>query len=184
MTSDVDAWLARGTDETVLWHGHPRTTSALPAVVAGVVIALVGLAVVGSGGRPALLFAVPLGVVVAVWGYLRVVNTEFAVTDRALYRKTGIRSRHVTRVALRRVQNSAFRQGIAGSVFGYGTIAVEAAGGGSIRFNDVVDPAAVRALIERETDVDEIPGRLDQWETVLSETRALRRALESTGRLP
>jgi uncharacterized membrane protein YdbT with pleckstrin-like domain len=182
MTADVDVWMARGTDETVLWHGHPRMASALPAVVVGLLVGLVGVGIVLTDGQPASLLLVPLGAVVAAWGYLRVVNTEFVVTDRALYRKTGIRSRSVARIALRRVQNSAFRQGLFGSLFGYGTIDVDAAGGGSIRFDSVVDAAAVRSLVEREADGDEIPGSVPQWEAVLAEVRSVRATVESTTR--
>lgn len=183
MTTDVDVWLARGSDETVLWHGHPRTTSALPAVAGGLVLALVGLALVVTSRQPAALLLCPVGIAVAVWGYLRVVHTEFVVTDRALYRKTGIRSRTVARLSLRRVQNSSFRQSVFGSLFGYGTIDVEAAGGGSIRFDRVVDAGDVRALVEREVDDDDgIPGSTAAWAAVLAEVRAVRAAFESTTR--
>lgn len=196
MTDDVDAWMARGADEAVRWSGRPRTTRVLPAVALGVALVVVGLLAAAGGfgvvtvpSEPAggllsgVLFVL-VGVAIPVWAYVQLVNTRFVVTDRALYRKTGVFSRTVRRVALRRVQNSTFSQSVTGSLFGYGSIDVEAAGGGSIRFDDVEEPGEVRALIGREVegggaDAREIPGTVEQWEAVLGEVRALRRAFET-----
>ncbi|CQR50252.1 MULTISPECIES: PH domain-containing protein [Haloferax] len=176
----VDDWLARGDDETVRWAGRPRIQTVIPAAVVGAAIAVVSAAVAVVNDVPALALVALVGPLLPAWSYLRVTNTRFVVTDRALYRKTGVLSRTVQRVSLDRVQNSALSQGVTGSLFGYGTVAVEAAGGGAIRFDDVNDPGTVRDRIEGrdDRDSDEIPGTVEQWAAVRDEVRALRAAVE------
>lgn len=174
----VDDWMARGTDEAVVWDGRPRIQTVLPAVAVGVVV-LAGAVAVGVALSEPLVSLVGLvGLAVPAASYARVTNTRYVVTDRALYRKTGVLSRRVQRVSVDRVQNSTFAQSITGSLFDYGTVTVEAAGGGEIRFEDVDDPREVRAVVDRRLGDDEIPGSLDQWTAVLDEVRALRAALE------
>lgn len=177
----ADEWMARGDDESILWSGHPRLPTVLPAVAVGVILVGGGVALAVSQNQPLFGFAVPVGVAIPGWAYLVVVNTRFVVTDRALYHKTGVLSRDVHRVSLRRVQNSAFRQGILGSLFDYGTVTVEAAGGGLISFTDINDPREVRALVEKQVGDDgaELPGTMEQWTAVLDEVRAVRAAFES-----
>lgn len=174
----VDEWMARGDDEEVHWSGRPRTTSALPAVVVGLVLVVVGIGGAVTQNQFVLGLLVLVGVAVAGGGYLRVVKTHYVVTDHALYRKTGILGRSVQRVSLDRVQNSAFTQGVLGTAFDYGTVSVEAAGGGAIAFADIDDPRAVRALVERQVGGDDLPGTLDQWHAVREEVQALNRAFE------
>ncbi|EMA07139.1 PH domain-containing protein [Haloferax denitrificans] len=176
----VDDWLARGDDETVRWEGRPRIQTVIPAAVVGLAIVVVAAVAAAANGVPELAVAGLVGFLLPAWSYLRVTNTRYVVTDRALYRKTGVLSRTVQRVSLDRVQNSALSQGVTGSLFGYGTVAVEAAGGGAIRFDDVDDPGAVRDRIEGrdDRDGDELPGTVEQWAAVRDEVRALRAALE------
>lgn len=183
--SAVDEWMARGGDEDVLWSGRPRTTSALPAVAVGVGLAVVGVAGAATQSQfavvAALALLVPFGLLVAGWAYLQVVRTRYVVTDRALYKRTGVLSRRVQRVSLGRVQNSAFTQGVLGTAFDYGTVSVEAAGGGAIAFADIDDPREVRALVEKQVGGGELPGTLAQWQAVRDEVRALRGAFERRG---
>jgi membrane protein YdbS with pleckstrin-like domain len=176
--SSVDEWMARGDDEDVLWSGHPRVTTVLPAVAVGLVLVAVGVGGAVTRDQPTFAVLAPLGIAVAAAAYLRVVNIRFVVTDHALYRKTGVFSRRVERVSLRRVQNSSFTQGVLGSLFDYGTVSVEAAGGGAVSFSDIDDPRAVRALVEKQAGGDVIPGTLDQWVAVRDEVRGLRAAFD------
>ncbi|AFK18985.1 PH domain-containing protein [Haloferax mediterranei ATCC 33500] len=175
---DIDDWMARGADETIVWTGQPRIQTVIPAVFVGVgIIAGVAFIAVTVGEPLAGLLGV-VGLAAPLWAYLRVANTRFVITDAALYRKTGILSRSVQRVSLEHVQNSAFSQGITGKMFDYGTVSVEVAGGGGIRFENVNDPQALRNRIESRLGRDELPGTVEQWTAVLDEVRSLRAALE------
>lgn len=169
-------------DETVRWSGRPRLLAVLPAAVFGLALVVGAIGVYAATRRPLPLVFVPVGIGLGLWGYLVVTNTRFVVTDRAVYRKRGVLSRNVRRIDVERVQNSSFRQGVRGTLFGYGTVVVEAAGGGAIRFHDIEEPREVRALVDRRAEDDgegDRPGNVEQWEAVLAELRAWRAAIES-----
>ena len=176
----VEDWAALGAGEHVVWEGRPRITLVLPAVGIGVGLVAVAIWLAVSIDQPALLAAVPIGFAIPLATYLHLVHTHFAVTNRACYRKTGVLARRVQRIALSRVQNSEFRQGIAGARFGYGTVAIEAAGSGELAFNDVHSPHEVRALVDRHVESDELPGSQEQWRAVLAEVREVRTAFEES----
>ncbi|ELZ91311.1 hypothetical protein C440_13394 [Haloferax mucosum ATCC BAA-1512] len=176
--ADIDEWMVRESDETIVWAGGPRIQKVIPAAVASVAIVVGAAATAVSVGDSFVGLLGLTGFLPVLWSYLRVTNTAFVISDRALYRKTGILSRRVRRVSLEHVQNSTFSQGITGSLFGYGTVSVEVAGGGGIRFESVNNPQDIRDRIDSRLGGDEIPGTLEQWTAVLDEARALRAALE------
>lgn len=171
-------WLTLDPDEEVVWSGSPRLSTIIPAVVVGLVGLLgIGYVAVVFGEQLALL-AVPVALAIPGYAYLQVTNTEFIVTDRAVYAKTGVVGRRVVQSSLSKVQNSSFSQDVFGSLFGYGTVRMELAGGNDIDFYRIDDPEEVRRLVDRATG-DAIPGSVDQWRAVLAELRALRAAVEA-----
>jgi uncharacterized membrane protein YdbT with pleckstrin-like domain len=173
--------------ESVVWTGSPRLSAAAGAFVVGALLVLAGVAVVAGSALPDVPSRSPLagvvlvlaGVLVAGYRVVELRRTRYLVTSGALHVRTGVLGRRVTRVGLERVQNSAYRQSVAGSVFGYGTVSVEAAGGGDVAFRRIEHPREVRALVDRRAELaaDPIPGSLEQWEAVLEAVRAVRDAL-------
>jgi hypothetical protein len=183
----VDA-IPLGDEETVTWTGRPRRTVVLPAVVVGAALLCVGGAAVWVGRLPlgAALAALGLGIPFA--RDLRNRRTQYVVSDRALYVTGGVVTRSVARAALDTVQNSAYAQDVTGSLFGYGSVEFEVAGGGDLAFRAIDRPRDVRALVDRATGDDgitgsrsksaSIPGSLAQWRRIRDEVRAVRRSLE------
>lgn len=180
--------LLLGDDEELLWTGQPRLSAAAESVAGGLVLLVagagVGLLVAGGEAPPvgAVVAAalVLLGVLAPAWRLVALRRTRYAVSDRAIYARTGVVSRSVRRMGLDRVQNSAYGQPVLGGVFGYGTVTVESAGGGeSVRFVRIDTPREVRALVDRRAALtrDRVPGTVDQWRAVREEVRALRAAL-------
>lgn len=173
--------------ESVLWTGSPRLSAAAGALALGGGLVAAGAAVLAGVALPdvppvpplAGLVLVGVGLVVAGHRVVEIRRTRYLVTTDALHVRSGVLSRHVTRIGLERVQNSAYRQSVAGSVFGYGTVSVEAAGGGDVAFRRIEHPREVRALVDRRAELaaDPIPGTVAQWEAVLEEVRAVRAAL-------
>ncbi len=99
--------------------------------------------------------------------------------DRACYRKSGVPSLRVQRVALRRIQDTSLRRGVTGSLFGYGTIRINVAGGWGIGFTSIDAPKAVQSLLRaRLDDTAPLPGTLDQWVAIRDELRRLRTVVE------
>lgn len=191
MTSDdVPDAVPVADDETVLWTGQPRLSAALPAAFVGVVVAGVGMAIAvgpaadtGSGLAVGALAAL-VGLAIPALAVLSLVNTRYVLTDRAASVKTGIVGRRVERARLAMVENSSYEQSATGSLFGYGTVTLETAGGG-VSFRRVDDPSRVRSLVDdhaggRNDDQrgDTIPGSLDSWQAVREEVSLLRLALE------
>lgn len=178
MTDSIALESGEGTE----WEGRPRLTTILPSAGLGLLLVGAGIVTALLEGPSTLVVAgvglVLAGLAVPAGAYLWVTNTRYVVTDRALYRKTGVISRSVRRVELGRVQDSSFAQPVRGRLFGWGTVTFDVAGGGSVRFSRIDDPKEVRRLVDRARDRDEIPGSLDQWKQVREEVRALRRAVE------
>lgn len=177
MTHD---WLTLGDGDAVEWAGHPKLTTVLPAVVVGLLVVAGSVAAAASRGSVFPLLLVPVGLLLPAVRYLQVRNTEYVVTTREVAVKKGVVGRSVTRASLDRVQNSAYEQGIAGSLFGYGTVTIETAGGQDLRFHRIERPGEVRRLVDRVAGkTGGVPGSPDQWTAVLAEVRQLREAVES-----
>ncbi|QCS43299.1 PH domain-containing protein [Natrinema versiforme] len=166
-TADLE-WLSLDDDEEIIWAGGPDRRTLIPAVAIGIPLAIV-----------------LIGVVIIVSEYLRVTNTHYVVTDRALYKKTGVLSRDVKRIEHEKVQDISYSQSALGTHFGYGTVEVSTAGGSGVEmaFNSVPDPKAVQQRIserikrERGESADD-RTKDDVLEEILTELRAIRTAVE------
>jgi uncharacterized membrane protein YdbT with pleckstrin-like domain len=177
--SDDWRWLRE--NETVVWEGRPRLTTIVGSLIAGLVVVAVavGLAAIVD---PRLAALGLLGVPLPVFGYLWVQNITYLVTTRAIWVKTGIVGCSVRRITLSKVQNTAYQQSIRGSLFGYGTVTVDVAGGRDIDFRRISDPQAVQEAINDQLNQDdrrEIPGTTEQWQAVLSTIRGIREQIEA-----
>jgi len=159
MVADAD-WFSPDTSETVVWHGKPRVRRLIPHVVGALVLVVVavggGVALSSSalGSADSVVTAavwatVGLAVLAAVgWvalAYLRVEATDYVLTDRNVYKKTGVLSERVVRVGLDRIQNTTLRKSLTGNLFDYGTILLSTADGGTaLAITDLDNPEAFR----------------------------------------
>jgi uncharacterized membrane protein YdbT with pleckstrin-like domain len=186
MTESIDPAIPLDSNDTVEWSGRPRITTILPAVVIGVLILVLGI--VASLAEESLLFlaAVPLGLAIPLWAYFTLQGVQYVITDNALYVKSGVLTRSVTQANLETVQNSSFGQDLTRSIFGYGSVTFEIAGGSDLSFRAIEDPRAIRALVDRRSTNDDgiggvdrreyvIPGDLTQWQQIRDEVRKIRR---------
>jgi uncharacterized membrane protein YdbT with pleckstrin-like domain len=189
MMDSIDPAIPLNTTESVEWSGCPRITTILPAVVTGVLLLVFGIVASVTGDTLIFLVVVPLGVAIPLWKYVALQGVQYVITDEALYVKRGILTRSVTQTNLETVQNSSFGQDITGSIFGYGSVTFEIAGGDDLSFRAIEDPRAIRALVDRAAANDDglgggeweesaIPGDLTQWQQIRDEIRAIRSSLE------
>lgn len=185
----VDPAVPLEDDESVEWVGRPRTTVILPSIAVGVILLAVGVGAAVEFGTLLALGLVPVALAIPGLHYLVVANIQYVVTDRAIYAKRGVLGRSVTQANLETVQNSSYSQDITGSIFGYGTVEFEIAGGDDLAFHDIHDPRPVRAYVDRASRERDgltgggltgsrIPGSLEQWQAVRSEVQSIRRALQ------
>ena len=189
MTKSIDPAIQFNNDESVEWSGRPRITTILPAVTIGIILIAIGLVVSVTGENPLYLAVVPLGVAIPIWRYFALQGIQYVVSDESLYVKRGVLTRSVTQANLETIQNSSFGQDITGSIFGYGTVTFEIAGGDDLSFRAIEDPRAIRTLVDRTASNDDgigggdrqestIPGDLSQWQQVRDEIRGIRSSLE------
>lgn len=185
----VDPAVPLEDDETIQWVGRPRTTVILPSVAIGFVLLAVGVGAAVEFGAMLALALVPVALAIPGGHYLVVANIQYVVTDRAIYAKRGVLGRSVTQANLETVQNSSYSQDVTGSIFGYGTVEFEIAGGDDLAFRDIHEPRPVRAYVDRASRERDgltgggrtgsrIPGSLEQWQAVRSEVRSIRRVLQ------
>jgi hypothetical protein len=176
-----DGWWFQHDGERVVWRGKPRLSAALPGVSLGVLVCVAAAASAVIADLRLVVGVVPGGGI-ATWSVLGVKRTEFVLTTRALWVKKGVLGRSVRRVNTRKIQNTAFTQSLTGSVFGYGTVTVEVAGGEELELRRVDDPETVQTTIrERMVGTDgAIPGSSGQWRSVLRLTRAIRTGVAHT----
>lgn len=166
-------WFSPDDSEAVVWHDKPRTRRIIPQVVGAVVLTAlaVGFAAVASAGG---LGGVGLAVVWAVAGlavlagvawigfaYLRVRATDYVLTDRNVYKKTGVLSESVTRVGVDRIQNTTLKKDVTGNLFNYGTVLLSTAGGGgtALAITDLDDPEQFREELGPVVEASGGPGR-------------------------
>nr|WP_246974982.1 PH domain-containing protein [Natribaculum luteum] len=160
-------WLSLDDDEELLWASGPDRRTLIPAFAIGIPLSIV-----------------LVGIFIIVGEYLRVTNTNYVVTNRALYRKSGVLSRDVKRIDFGKVQNISYAQTALGNQFGYGTVEISTAGGSGVEmaFKSAPDPQDVQQLIseriKRERrDGDDERTKDDVLEEILTELRAIRAAV-------
>lgn len=153
--ADAD-WLQLGSDEEILWAGHPSIVPYLPGYLLGG-----ALVVAGTVGALALNEFGFLGAIVLVGGFLLVglahyrrVATSYVITTTQAYYKEGLLSRNVTQIRYDRIQNTSFTQSIPERLLSYGDVVITSAGTGEIEitFRGVPDPARIKHLLADQLD--------------------------------
>ncbi|MFW5918527.1 MAG: PH domain-containing protein, partial [Haloferacaceae archaeon] len=164
MVADQE-WFSPSTGEEVVWWGKPRLWRIWPTVARSGFWALVFIAVAVVGPRFTASRTIGLGITgvgvvlalaslrSAVMAYLETRNVYYVLTDRNVYRKTGVWSTTVTRVGVENVQNTRLSKDFWGERFDYGTVAISTAGSGGtdILFSDLRDPETCREQLLRLT---------------------------------
>lgn len=200
---EAPEWLSLTEGEAVVWTGQPRRWRIVPAVARSAVWGLVFVFVAVVGPRfapPSIPGIVVTGVALlvalaslkpGVTAYLQTTNVDYVLTTRNVYKKVGVWSTNVTRIAVADVQNSQLRKDFWGNRFDYGNVAVSTAGskGTDLLVTDLERPETFRDELQRianETkdrspDIDaQIAGLLDARtvEQVTENVRAIRETAE------
>lgn len=174
---EAPEWLSLDEDEHVEWMGEPTNVSLVGTAVTGVVLLVV---LVGAF----LLLALP-------FQYLGIKNTDYVVTNKALYVKKGVFSTNIESVGLDKIQNTEFSQSFWGKQLGFGGIDISTAGsaGAEISFDNIEDARQVRELITRLSNQFAGSGRSreeagagageDRMDELIAELRATREAMEA-----
>ena len=161
-------WVHLTDGESVLWAGTPSSYPVAPAIGFGFALSLFGAWLFRDVPFSVVpqwlpLVLVPIGALVGAWAYLKRWSTRYVFTTNAIYKKTGILSRTVTRVRLDRVQNTAFDQSLVERALSYGDIAIYTAGSGGrdLSLRDVPDPKRVNALVTTQLGETSVESRME-----------------------
>lgn len=182
---EAPEWLSLDDGEEIRWLGEPVPVSLVGTAVWGLLLTVVLVGVL-------LLLTLPLS-------WLSIRNTDYVVTDEALYVKTGVLSTNIESVGLDRIQNTEYSQSFWGRQFGYGSIDVSTAGssGAEIGFQNVEGAGEVRETItslsnehaarsrrsgSRDGDPAGAPATAEGMDELLEELRATREAMERVER--
>jgi len=173
MSEEYD-WLTLDDDEEILWEGKISQKSMIGTYVVGVpLILLLGL-----------------GLLIIVPSYLIVKHTDYVITSKGVYKKTGILSRSVTEIEYEKIQNTAFSAGPVARYFGYGDVDISTAGGSGVemKLRAVEDPQDVQKRLSRlvkraqgARGEEESDGKADVLDDILVELRAIRQSVETSG---
>lgn len=84
----------------------------------------------------------------AIWIWLGWKKTEQGVTNKRVIHKHGIIGRTTSEMRLSAIESLHIQQGIAGRLFGFGTVTVTGRGEGDVVLRWVADPLQVKKQIE------------------------------------
>jgi uncharacterized membrane protein YdbT with pleckstrin-like domain len=142
--SYVDSHLMAG--EKVVYRG------LLNRIVYGSAVALLIIALVAwiAGGPAWGLGFLVLALAVGLAAHIRFTTSEFAVTDQRVLIKVGWLQRRSVETLLGKIEGIGVEQGIAGRLFGYGTIIVTGTGGTQETFTTIADPLQFRTRVQEQ----------------------------------
>jgi uncharacterized membrane protein YdbT with pleckstrin-like domain len=109
-------------------------------------ITLFGMLAFAASAKLATLLLV-IAILITVNRYIRLVTSEFAVTNKLLLIKIGLVQRHTLELLLAKVETIGVEQGIYGRIFNYGTIVVKGTGGTKEQFIGISKPLEFRKAI-------------------------------------
>lgn len=178
-------WLRLDGDEEVAWSGRPKVTRAavesLWVVVGGVGLGAMAVVVLSAPLIAGAALAGVVGVLGPVWIYLSVTNREYAVTNTAVYQRSGVASETVESAGMERVQNTSYHQSALGAVFDTGQVSIDTAGsaGTKISFKGIAEAREVQQELREIASNAADDGGQDTG----ADQEALRAAVQEARRL-
>ena len=128
---------------------HPRGFVVLAVAVALLVVSHLAarsrLAALCADGRPAVVGV--LGLLLLLGAWIRRRATEIVVTDRRVIFKRGLLSRHTVEMNVSKIETVDVEQGLAGRIWGYGTVLIRGTGSGFEPLVGVGSPLSIRNAI-------------------------------------
>jgi uncharacterized membrane protein YdbT with pleckstrin-like domain len=139
----------------LLWHGLIGGAST----VAGLAL-LIGTLVttgrhLGNGGTAAVIGGVLLlvvGVAIVTAGILKRAATEIAVTNKRVLIKTGFFSRKTVEIFLSKIESVVVDESFTGKTLGFGTVTVRGTGGTPEQFDRVANPLEFRRQVQTQIE--------------------------------
>jgi uncharacterized membrane protein YdbT with pleckstrin-like domain len=88
-----------------------------------------------------------LGILLLLGAWIRRRSTEIAVTDKRVIYKRGLLSRHTVEMNVSKIETVDVEQGLAGRIWGYGTLLIRGTGAGFEPLVGIGSPLRIRNAI-------------------------------------
>lgn len=177
-TQDIEnsQWLTISEDEEVVWWGHPSLIPMAPTMFLGVVVAILGVyATIAYYDTLELLplIAIPVGLGIALFEYLRFISVFYVVTSNKVTRKEGIVRRDTLDVRFTDIEHSRANQSPLERFLGYGDIEVATAGTAisELYLDNVSEPKHVNQLLDTGQDLGRIPENQEEEEALINQKK-------------
>ncbi|HET9951401.1 MAG TPA: PH domain-containing protein [Candidatus Eisenbacteria bacterium] len=165
----VDANLVPG--ESIAYRARLHWIVVAPSLLGGAMLDLLGVALVvvalvrnGPGGEAALPMIVGgallmvAGSAFMAAGMIRWKATEITVTNRRVFIKTGVVSRHTKEILLAKVESVAVEETMLARILGFGRVTVHGTGGTPETFERIARPHEFRRQVQIQIEALARPG--------------------------
>lgn len=115
--------------EEVLYRGEVTLLALIPWVIWGLIIAA---------------FTLGFGLLLIPLGYLVLRSNEAGITNKRLIAKAGLIKRDTVEIPIKKVSSLQIKQGIAGRLFGYGSLVISDTGSAHAPIRFIKDPMRFR----------------------------------------
>lgn len=115
--------------EEVLYRGEVTLLALIPWVIWGLIIAA---------------FTLGFGLLLIPFGYLVLRSNEAGITNKRLIAKAGLIKRDTVEIPIKKVSSLQIKQGIAGRLFGYGSLVISDTGSAHAPIRFIKDPMRFR----------------------------------------
>jgi len=158
--------------ERPIWYGRRSFKSVIGYIIVGLLFLFFGggLAAVGGAAAGFGVLLILIAIILFIIAYLRVVATEYFITNLRTYVKYGLVGRRVIEVQNEWITDASVSQSFFGRALNYGNVVISTPGRawGAVAMVGVSDPMRVKQVIndvlDRNKKVKEIEERIREIE--------------------
>jgi uncharacterized membrane protein YdbT with pleckstrin-like domain len=157
-----------GEGESVIFYGRKHFGSLLGLIILGIVLVFFGIIL--TLNSPIGISLIFVGMIPLIEAFLEMLKTEYVITNKRVYAKTGLLNRKATDASFEKITDASISQSFSGRLFNFGDVRINTAGTQNyeIVFKGVSHPILVRSKIKSVSENYEksvrIHERIDRLE--------------------
>lgn len=139
-------------DEKIVSRAEVNMVAIVPTVIEAIIVVIIAFIIADMLWFDALKgIAIAAAAIFVVAKFLKIKNTELAVTNKKIIGKTGLINTKVMDSPINKINNISVEQGFGGKIFGYGKIVVSTSSGG-YEFDFIKSADTFRHSVMNEID--------------------------------